>query len=385
MATGKHLLLSSGTPEVFRLGLADITSGLPYSICFLLFLLTHEFGHYFTARHYRVPVSLPYLLPVYIPGMLLNIGSFGATIRIRRQPYSTGQYFDIGIAGPLAGFVVALGLLVVGFLTLPPFDEVAVGNPLAQASEADIQALQSQGADFVAIKVGTSLLFEALKHLLADPDRMPSHLDLLHYPFLFVGFLALFFTSLNLLPIGQLDGGHVMYGLLGRRWAYKVSWVTVLGLILFGGWGLVDYTRDGDAALAVLVGYTAYLLLATRPLTRGRPLWVWLALVVGVVAAQQAAQAILGSPPALGATWLLFALMGGWLVKLPHPPAFREHRLNSPRRWLGWAAVAIFVLCFSPTPLSVEVLQLSPKPGLEAMAPVVPPLPLPAAVPAQQP
>lgn len=359
MMTGKRIVLEDGLPELYRLGWGDLLHGLPYSLCFLLFLLTHEFGHYFMARRHRVPVSLPYLLPVFIPGMLLNVGSFGATIRIRRQPRTTGEYFDIGIAGPLAGFGVAIGLLVVGFLTLPPLEYVHQWNPLRHATPADIATMHHYWAENpqVHIRVGSSLLFEGIKHLVANPERIPSHLDLMHYPLLFVGFLALFFTSLNLLPIGQLDGGHVTYGLFGRRRAGLLSRGVILALVLYGGWGLADFRYDGAEWVALV--YLGYLLLVLRPLVKKR--WQWYALVGGVVAVQQLAQLTVGAPDAPGVTWLVFALLGARMVKPDHPPAYREHPLDPRRRVLGWLSIGIFVICFSPAPLAVQMGGPSPE------------------------
>ena len=110
-------------PANYVFQLKDLWKGLPYSLAFLGFLTVHEFGHYFTAMYHRVRSSLPYYIPIYIPiPGVLNIGSFGAVIRLKETPRSTREYFDIGIAGPLAGFVVSLLLLVYGFTTLPPME-----------------------------------------------------------------------------------------------------------------------------------------------------------------------------------------------------------------------------------------------------------------------
>src|SRR5882724_1978649 len=100
---------------------SDFASGLPYSICFLTILTCHEFGHYFTAIYYRVKTSLPYYIPLPPFGLL---GTLGALIRIKQPIHTNKQQFDIGIAGPLAGLVVALGFLIYGFMTLPPAEYV---------------------------------------------------------------------------------------------------------------------------------------------------------------------------------------------------------------------------------------------------------------------
>src|SRR5688572_20670788 len=97
----------------------DFLSGFEFSIPFLFILTVHEFGHYFTARYYKIKVSLPYYIPIPPLPILLNIGTFGALIRLREKVYSKKQNFDIGIAGPLAGFVAALFVLYYGFANLP--------------------------------------------------------------------------------------------------------------------------------------------------------------------------------------------------------------------------------------------------------------------------
>jgi hypothetical protein len=108
---GKSVLVSGFTWQ-------DFYSGLPYSICFLSILTAHEFGHYFTAIYYRVRTSLPYYIP--LPPIPMMLGTLGALIRLKQRVNSTRENFDIGIAGPLAGFVVSLGFLFYGFTHLPP-------------------------------------------------------------------------------------------------------------------------------------------------------------------------------------------------------------------------------------------------------------------------
>src|SRR5438445_4038348 len=106
---------------------ADFASGLPYSVCFLMILTCHEFGHYFTAAYYRVKTTLPYYIP--LPPFNFMLGTLGALIRIKQPIQTNKQQFDIGIAGPLAGLVVALGLLIYGFVMLPPPDYVFQCHP----------------------------------------------------------------------------------------------------------------------------------------------------------------------------------------------------------------------------------------------------------------
>src|SRR5688572_26388212 len=106
---------------------SDFASGLHFSIPFLLILTVHEFGHYFTAMHHKVKSSLPYYIP--LPPLPLSIGTMGAVIRLRSRIYSKMQNFDIGIAGPLAGFIMALIFLIYGFATLPPAEYIFQIHP----------------------------------------------------------------------------------------------------------------------------------------------------------------------------------------------------------------------------------------------------------------
>jgi hypothetical protein len=118
-----------GVNEVFNSAYSwqDFYNGLPYSICFLTILTAHEFGHYFTAIYYRVKTTLPYYIP--LPPIGLMFGTLGALIRIKSPIRSTQQNFDIGIAGPLAGFVVSIGFLLYGFTHLPPPEYIFQFHP----------------------------------------------------------------------------------------------------------------------------------------------------------------------------------------------------------------------------------------------------------------
>lgn len=377
----------------FQLNWSEIDQGWMYSFAFLLFLTVHEFGHYFVAKLNKVKASLPYYIPLYIPGML-NIGSLGAVIRIRETPRTTAQYFDIGIAGPLAGFVIAIGLLVYGFQTLPPQSSyllpinpayvttfghvpsdaemtrwIKSGGPYTQLSDEEKASLLDEEelllppetqdslsrSRFIypGFRVGSSLLFEVLKKTAKHPERVPNHYDLIHYPWLFVGYLALFFTALNLLPIGQLDGGHVMYGLLGRQKAARLARAVVVLLLLAGGtgmlrWGLWEAWEDSIAAAVyiALVTYVAHKLLPGHP---RRTVY----LIIGLILALQTLMTALLENPIPSPIWLLYAFLAVRVIGFTHPPAWREHKLDTSRQVLGWIAVLIFILCFSIYPIEV--------------------------------
>jgi membrane-associated protease RseP (regulator of RpoE activity) len=294
---------------------------------------------------------------MYSPGFF-NIGSFGAMIRLRQTPRTAQQFFDVGIAGPLAGFVVAVGLLVYGFLNLPgdiyllqinpEYIDVFGGIP----TETELkQWLQSQGG--TAIYVGNSLLFEGLKQLLADPARVPNHFELLHYPYLFVGYITLFFTALNLLPVGQLDGGHILYGLLGRKRAGWVSRGVILALVTLGGIGLVGFSSEWSLLGMGLYAFYLYLVMS-RVVSKDSPhRWLYILLLACGVLVLQALLAQV-FPTFSGSTvWLIFGFLSARFFGPDHPSAAIEAPLSTGRKFLGWLALLIFILCFSPEPLGV--------------------------------
>ncbi|MEM9986614.1 MAG: site-2 protease family protein, partial [Bacteroidota bacterium] len=228
-------------------GWKDFWQGWPYSLSFLAFLTFHEFGHYFTAVYHRVRSSLPFYIPFYIPFMGLNIGSMGAVIALRERPSSTRKYFDIGVAGPLAGFVISLLLLFYGFSHLPSLEETVYAihptyiEEFGEVPSEDRMDQWLKEENIQSIAIGSNLLFEWFKNNIpTDPAQVPPSFEIMHYPFIFVGFITLFFTALNLLPIGQLDGGHVVYGLFGRRVAGIIARLATVSLLLMGGTGFFD-------------------------------------------------------------------------------------------------------------------------------------------------
>lgn len=357
MLSGAELI--TGRSWLGDLSGADFWAGWPYSLSFLAFLTFHEFGHFLTAMYHRVRATLPFYIPVYIPFLGLNIGSLGAVIMLKQMPDSTRKYFDIGIAGPLAGFVISLGLLFYGFTHLPPLEETIftihpdyVEDFGGVPTEAEMdQWLKDQNLQSIAI--GSSLLFEAFAATLpSDPSRVPPAYELMHYPYLFVGFITLFFTALNLLPIGQLDGGHVIYGMFGRKTAGLVARVATVALLLLGGTGLVTL-RDLDQYAFLSMG--AYLMFVIYVFTHilGRQRWQPVALAsAGLFLAQMAIKWIYPSIE-VNPLWLLYSFLVIRVIKLDHPKAFFEHRVNRPRQLLGWLAIAIFVLCFTPRPIQI--------------------------------
>lgn len=359
LVTNKRLFLSFFGVEGRAVGWEDVRYGVQYSLAFIGFLTFHEFGHYFAAVYHRVRSSLPYYIPVYIP-FFLNIGSMGAVIRIRQTPQTTAKYFDIGIAGPLAGFVFSLFLLTWGFTHLPEPDYVMQFNPdyMAQfgGPPTEEQLIETHG-DTGLLRIGDSLLFWFFEEFVAEPGREPNHFEIVHYPLLFVGFLTLFFTALNLMPIGQLDGGHVTYGLFGRKRANVISKAAAFVLIIYGGTGILHLPYDTIYYYVIGVSvYLLYLFFVISAVLDDKRVSVLGSAICGVLIVQEGI--FYGSawlfdyqwqdPVFL---WLVYALLVSRVLGLDHPPARLEHRLDWKRKALGWLAILIFIVSISPAPV----------------------------------
>jgi membrane-associated protease RseP (regulator of RpoE activity) len=331
-------------------------SGLPYSFCFLSILTAHEFGHYFTAIYNKVRTSLPYYIP--FPIML---GTLGALIRLKQRVSSTRENFDIGIAGPLAGFVVALGFLFYGFTHLPPPEYIFQIHPeyeqfgLDYANHVYQPGFMPKGSSNISL--GNNLLFLFFEKFIADPILVPNIHELIHYPFLFAGFISLVFTSINLLPIGQLDGGHVLYGLVGFKWHRRIATVFFIGFLFYAGLG---YVNPKDVHELKWFGipllwyeiplYIGFLYMAMRGLMLSNlDTWMY---AVGLFAIQYGIVFLF--PNVVGYPgWLLFAFIIGRFIGIQHPPSQDETPLSQSRIILGIIALIIFVICFTPNPLEI--------------------------------
>jgi membrane-associated protease RseP (regulator of RpoE activity) len=224
MTDNVYQLVRTGYP-LQGLGML-IANGWVYSAAVLMILTCHEFGHYFTAKHYHVPASLPYFIP--FPFSLF--GTLGAVIRMSPRIPSRRALFDIAAAGPLAGLIPAIPLTYLG-LTMS-----------TTVSKASIPAGSIHFAD--------PLLFKGLEFL-ALGNVSPGYEVMIH-PLAYAGWVGMFVTALNLLPIGQLDGGHVTHALFGRHsrmvaiamfggllafslWTHAVTWMPLLVLLFFFG------------------------------------------------------------------------------------------------------------------------------------------------------
>lgn len=270
----------------------DLTNfwyGVPYSLSILAMLAAHEFGHYYAAKYHGVTTTLPYFIP--IPPFLFNpFGTMGAVIRIRSPILTKRALFDIGIAGPLAGLAVTLAVLLYGIITLPGKEYLYALHP----EYALLTEIPKTGLTF-----GDSLLTLGIRMFVSEYTFFPPMNEIYHYPFLCVGWFGLFVTALNLIPIGQLDGGHILFAIIGK------------------GQGIIARIFLTILVLIGLAGFLPFIGLDIQPGTIG---------------------------------WLLLALILVFLVKVDHPPVPDDSELDAPRKKLGWATFAFFVTSFAPVP-----------------------------------
>ena len=242
---------------------AALVSGLPFALTLMLILLSHEMGHYVLARIHGVWASLPY----FIPGPPFFVGTFGAFIRMKSAPANRCALFDIGAAGPWAGVVFAIPAVVVGLA----LSEVRPLDPFSGG-----------------IILGDSVLFSTLTSLVLGVSA--DDVSVILHPIALAGWFGLFVTFLNLLPVGQLDGGHVVYSLFGsaHRWVARAFLLVIL-VLGFQGW-------------------------------QGWFVWVVLLAVLGI----------------------------------DHPPTDEQVLpLDRKRTIYGWCTVGLFVLTFTPVPLTL--------------------------------
>ncbi len=244
----------------------SLLNGLPFAATLLGILVTHEMGHYVLSRIHRVPASLP----LFIPGPPQFIGTFGAVIRLRSPIMKRKALFDIGVAGPIAGFVAAVLATIIGL------------------SLSDVVSKEHA----FGLQLGEPLLLQGFAWLIFGP--IPLTHDLVLHPIAFAAWFGFFVTAINLLPLGQLDGGHVAYAVLGRR-QRQLAYVTVPILIYLG-----------------ITGWPGWFV------------WVGMASMMG-----------LAHPP-----------ISDLEVEL-------GQGLGQGRRWVAWGALLIFIITFAPVPFSI--------------------------------
>ncbi len=326
----------------------DFFSGMEFSVPFLLILTVHEFGHYFMAKYHRVEATLPYYIP--FPPIPFSIGTMGALIRLKSIVQSKKQHFDIGIAGPLAGFAMALIVLFYGFTHLPEPEYIFTIHPEYEEyglNYAD-HVYANQPETIIDVTLGKNLLFLWFENFVADPARVPNPHEIIHYPLLFAGFLALVFTCLNLLPIGQLDGGHVVYGLFGYKRHRIIASVFFVILITYAGLGVVSPYDDANRLLLWIPGFIFFLYMAFTGFGLSKRDTLMYAVVVFAFQFLMAWKfpLVQGYPG-----WLIFSFVIGRFIGIRHPAARIEEPLDTTRIILGWLALLIFILCFVPAPI----------------------------------
>ncbi len=242
----------------------ELWRGAPYAISILLILGAHELGHYFAARYHKIAVTLPYFIPAPLISLL---GTFGAFIQIREPMRNRKVLLDIGVAGPLAGLVFCIPILLIGLAT-------SQTGPISVGGQVE----------------GNSILY-ALSKILVFGQFLPNgEMDVYVNQLAWAGWTGLLVTALNLIPIGQLDGGHILYALIGER-AQKLYYPLIGGVFL-----LVLFASD---------------------------MWLF---------------------------WLILLVLFGRLYAMPLDTITR---LDSRRRWVGLFALFIFCITFVPVPFTV--------------------------------
>jgi membrane-associated protease RseP (regulator of RpoE activity) len=243
------------SPHFLLLGFVEFAFPL------LLILGVHEMGHYVMTRRHGMHATLPFFIPVP-PIFTPAIGTFGAFIAMREPMPNKKALFDIGASGPIAGFIVAVPVVIIGILLMQ-------ANPVVVPPSPD------------TLTIGTPLLYD----LLAAPFHLPDNLMI--HPTAFAGWVGLFVTAINLLPAGQLDGGHIASAMFGDRAKYA-SYTTVAGLV---GLGIAPWLgfqgSENWIVFAILIGFLGIrhppTLNAVSTLGTGRMIVGWLTFGIGVL------------------------------------------------------------------------------------------------------
>lgn len=273
--------------------LANFSKGLLFSSLVMSIITAHEFGHYIAAKIHKIDVTLPFYIP--FPYVDLNpFGTMGAVIRMKSRISSRKALFDVAVAGPIAGFVVTFVILIIGFVTLPNIEYLYQVHP-----EYRSIGIPTTGD----IVFGYNILFWTFEKIFTSSPTvfMPPMNEVYHYPFLCAGWFGLLITALNMLPVGQLDGGHISYTMFANKSKY-IAYFTFIMLAFFGLLGLLPF--------------------------------VGINISIGSI------------------NWLLWALLIFFIIKIKHPPIVHDFNvpLGRTRTILGWLAYLIFAVSFCPVP-----------------------------------
>jgi membrane-associated protease RseP (regulator of RpoE activity) len=259
----------------------NLILGLPFAATLLGILGAHEFGHYFAARYHQVAVTLPFFIPIPLP----PFGTMGAFIRLKEPVPDRRRLFDIGVAGPLAGLVLAVPLLFLGLST----------SPMEVPNFTEGSWLEGNSITYYFAKIW--IFGKVLPNPITGEDVIMNQVTT-------AAWAGLLVTALNLLPVGQLDGGHTVFALFGEKSRY-INRATLAVMALLGVAGIPQLQEIFPQLVAV--GWMGWFF------------WIF----------------------------LIFAVIGPY-----HPPALDDvSELDRRRRWIGYAVIAIFVLIFVPVPL----------------------------------
>jgi len=292
LATVVSLLIAGNSAVLFGeepFTPANLWKGWTFAVPLIAILLAHEFGHFLAARIHGVPASLPYFIPMPIS----PIGTMGAVILMHVRIRSRKALLDIGASGPIAGMIVALPMLVVGLLL------------------SEVREVTEPG-----VLEGQCLLYSLIKRVTVG--SIPDGSDVFLHPTAFAGWVGLLITMINLVPVGQLDGGHVAYALLGERQHTIAKYVHygLLGVFAVNfGYHFWDAIRNGS--------HDSFGSAASKAIEMSMFWLVW-----------------------FGFLWLL-----RFLSRSNHPPT-EPGTLGPVRTAIAIGALVLFVLLFMPTPLS---------------------------------
>jgi len=287
----------TGTPGPYELKF--ILEGLPYSFSILFIITCHEFGHYFAAMYHRVRATLPYYIPFPPVPFFINFGTMGAVIRTKSPVPTKKVMFDIGVAGPIAGFAVCLIILIYGFMNVPGIDYLLTIHPDYFSPEF--------GKGGYNLVFGDTLLFSFFRLIFVESNQFfPPMSEIYHYPFLCVGWFGLFITAMNMIPIGQLDGGHIGYTMFGKETHFKIAVICFSILFVLGITGIVETSFD----LNLGIGWSG---------------------------------------------WLFWALILYFIIKIEHPPIHDDSKLDFKRQLIGYFSFFILIISFSPNPFLLTI------------------------------
>lgn len=272
-----------------------VASGIYFSASLLIILGAHEMGHYLYARKHRVVVTPPYFIPA--PPFISPIGTFGAVIQIKSRMNTRKELFDVGVAGPILGIIFAFPILLLGLY-------------LSNVVNVENETITT------AFVLGDSLIFMLFSNLVFG--EIQQGFEIFLHPIAFAGWIGLLVTALNLIPSGQLDGGHIVYSVFPKKWHLIIS-KTVIAILIVFGFGT-------EQIFFLLKEYDIFDVAGTS-------------------------LSLLEFKGWLG--WLLWALILTFLGT-KHPPTFYDEiDIGTKRKVIAVLALLIFIVCFIPVPIKV--------------------------------